>query len=107
MPPPLMCQLVCSNEVSEIDVRWLLHRLNKADSFRVRNRVWKRLREGAVPWKLKYSELAELKWTESLLIESETRLRGIYHILHIKSMRGQMVNLYRNRTVRSLVRVPR
>ena len=103
MRPPLMPQLMSGNEVGEVDVGWLFHPADEADSLGKRDRIRKRLRKTAIPRELQNPVLLELEWAEILLVVSQTRFRSVDHIVDVVSVRGVMIDLDGDRIAHSLV----
>src|SRR5450631_1594470 len=103
MSPPLVAKLVRGYKVGQIDVVLLLHATDKADSFRVGNRIREGLRKLAIARKLKDPILRELIWTEVSLVIVKASARTCEHVGNVVGMRGVVVHFEIHRTVRARV----
>src|ERR1700730_2796874 len=97
---------MCSHGVGEVNISWLLQTADEAYALRERNRVGKRLGEGAVAWKLEDAVLAELKGAEVFFVVREASFRGGNHIVHVVSMGGDEIDLNGDGAYRAPVQFP-
>ena len=91
------------DKVSEVNISWLFQTANEAYALRERNRVGKRLCEGAVAWKLENSILAELKWTKVLFLVGEASFGSGDHIVHVVDMGWDVIDLNGYRVCSALI----
>ena len=91
--PPLVAEFVGGHKIGEVDVGWLDDAADEADALRVRNRVGKRLGEGAVAGKLEDAVLLELVGAEGLLIVVEAGAGTGQHVVDVVGVRGIVVHL--------------
>src|SRR5664279_3092690 len=103
MSPPLVAKFVCGYKVGQIDVVLLLHAADKADSFRVGNRIREGLGKAAIARELKNSILRELIWAEVRLVIIKTSPRTRQHIVYVVGVRRVVVDLEIHRSVRARV----
>ena len=105
MAPPLVGELMCGDEVGEVDVVGLLYAADEADAFRERDGVGEGLGEVAVARELEDAELVELVGAVVFLVVGEAGLGGGDHVIDVVGVVRVVVDLDVDGAVDALVDV--